>query len=567
MPYQRPTLNAPRLAGAAIRLVAPLADSAVLGGIIRGQMLGQVGLDALRQARLDTPPSLGPDFPRPATPTPVGTPDVSALGNVPEEQGRGFRFVSAAQLHQAYRAGRVNPSEVAQRVVKAVEASENTTPPLRAIIAQKSDDVMKQAEASSARWREGKPLSPLDGVPVAVKDELYQEGYPTTVGTRFLGLRPSGPEATVVSRLRAAGAVLIGKTNMHELGMGVTGMNPHHGPARNPYDPARFTGGSSSGTAASVAAGMVPLAVGADGGGSIRIPSSLCGVVGLKATFGRVSEFGAAPLCWSVGHVGPLGATALDVALGYALMAGPDPKDPGSQHQPPVVLGDLLDGDLSDVKLGICWPWFEDADPDVVAACRRTVEALKVLGATVVEVEMPDLNLVRLAHLVTIASEMGNARAAHFDAEMDQYGADVRLNMAMVQELTSVDYVQAQRVRTMASRAVTALFKDVDVLVTPSTACTAQVIGQDAVTTGESNLGLMDRIMRYALLANLTGIPAISFPAGYDGAGMPVGLQLMGRPWEEPLLLRIAVAAERMVERQAPKVHTPLLRENEKSAG
>jgi Asp-tRNA(Asn)/Glu-tRNA(Gln) amidotransferase A subunit family amidase len=158
-------------------------------------------------------------------------------------------------------------------------------------------------------------LGPLDGVPIAVKDELDQVPYATTAGTRFLGREPASSDATVVARLRSAGALLVGKTNMHEVGLGITGVNPHHGTSRNPYDPARITGGSSSGSAAAVAAGLCPIAVSADAGGSIRIPAALCGVVGLKPTFGRMSERGAAALCWSLAHIGVIGASSADVAL------------------------------------------------------------------------------------------------------------------------------------------------------------------------------------------------------------------------------------------------------------
>ena len=170
------------------------------------------------------------------------------------------------------------------------------------MIAVNRDDVMKQAREATQRIKAGKPLSIFDGVPVAVKDELDMVPYPTTVGTSFLGKSPAKEDATVVARMRAAGALLVGKTNMHEIGINVTGLNPHHGTTRNPYNTDHFTGGSSSGSATAVAAGLVPVAIGADGGGSIRIPASFCGVFGLKPTFGRVSEHGAAPLCWSVAH-------------------------------------------------------------------------------------------------------------------------------------------------------------------------------------------------------------------------------------------------------------------------
>jgi Asp-tRNA(Asn)/Glu-tRNA(Gln) amidotransferase A subunit family amidase len=224
---------------------------------------------------------------------------------------------------------------VAERALAAIADSQQNG--LSIFVAWEQADLLAQATASAQRLREGRPLSPLDGVPVAVKDELDLRGFGTSVGTRFLGKQPAAEDSTAVARLRAAGALLLGKVNMHEIGIGVTGQNPHHGTVRNPYDPQRHTGGSSSGSAAAVAAGFCPIAIGADGGGSIRIPASLCGVVGLKPTYGRVSETGAAPLDWSVAHIGPLGATARDVALGYAAIAGLT-GDPNTLHQPALTL-------------------------------------------------------------------------------------------------------------------------------------------------------------------------------------------------------------------------------------
>lgn len=228
----------------------------------------------------------------------------------------------------------MTPLDVARRYLTAVAEGEADAAPLRAVVHLAEADLLAQAEAATARFERGEPLGPLDGVPIGVKDELDQVPHPTTVGTTFLARGPATADATVVARLREAGALLVGKLNMHEIGIGTTGLNPHLGTARNPCGPAHHTGGSSSGCGAAVAAGLCPIAVGADAGGSIRTPASLCGVVGLKATYGRVSEHGAFPLCWSMGHVGPLGATVRDVALGYLAMAGVDPHDGATAGQP-----------------------------------------------------------------------------------------------------------------------------------------------------------------------------------------------------------------------------------------
>jgi len=230
-------------------------------------------------------------------------------------QGKGFHFSGIHDFARVYREGKTTPEEIAGKVLDAIEASNASNPPLQAVIAVHREEVMQQARESTERIRQGRGLSVLDGVPIAIKDEMDVAGYPTKVGTSFLGKTPAKQDAEVVRRLRSAGAVIVGKTNMHEIGIDVTGLNPHYGTPRNPYNPGHFTGGSSSGSAAAVASGIVPVAIGADGGGSIRIPSAFCGLVGLKPTFGRVSEYGAFPLCESLDYIGPLAASATDAAV------------------------------------------------------------------------------------------------------------------------------------------------------------------------------------------------------------------------------------------------------------
>jgi Asp-tRNA(Asn)/Glu-tRNA(Gln) amidotransferase A subunit family amidase len=472
----------------------------------------------------------------------------------------GFFPPTVGDLARAYRERRTDPVAIAERVLANCARAEALTPPLRAMLAQDAEDVHAQAWAAAARLARGEALSPLDGIPVVVKDELDQRGYPTTVGTRFLGARgPAADDAEAVARLRAAGAVLIGKANMHEIGLGVTGVNPHHGAARNPHAPERITGGSSSGPAAAVAAGLCPLAVGADGGGSIRIPAALCGAVGLKPTWGRVSERGAAPLCWSVAHVGPIAASARDAALGYLLMAGPDPADPNTWGQPAPTLDGFGRSDLRGVRLGVYEPWFRDAEPAVVEACQRGLEILERAGAERVAVSLPELALLRVVHMVTIVSEMAASQLEYHAAHRKDYGGDTRLNLALANRLTAADYVHAQRLRTRLAGHFHAALAQVDALATPTTACAALPIPRDALRAGESDLASLERIMRFAPAANLTGLPAISVPAGFTPEGLPVGLQLIGRMWEEHRLLTWAAVIESQTPRRQPKVWFDLL--------
>ncbi|MBI4702532.1 MAG: amidase [Deltaproteobacteria bacterium] len=559
MSYDLKPMKAPRAAGSLLHAFVAIVENPVTGSLLADKLLRDAGIHALREIEASGPPLFAPpvfdrvrEIADPAAPPADLRALARQLGPAP---GASFRPESAADFQAAYAAGRTSPTRVAERFLEHVGDSEGLEPPMRLFIAQDADDLREQARASTARHTRGEPLGPLDGVPVAVKDELDQRPYPTTVGTSFLGREPVVADAEAVARLRAAGALLVGKTNMHEIGLGVTGLNPHHGAARNPYDPARMTGGSSSGPAATVAAGLCPIAVGADGGGSIRIPAALCGVVGLKPTFGRVSEHGAAPLCWSVAHVGPIAATVRDLALAYAAMAGPDPKDATSLRQPAPGWDGIGQRGLGGIRLGIFRPWFEDAAPAVVEICRHTLDALADAGAKIVEVAIPELGLLRSAHLVTIIAEMAGAHLAHYRRHRADYGADTRLNLALARRLLGYDYVHAQRLRARLCAHFAQVMAEVDAVVTPATACTAPLLAPDALHSGESNLEVTDQIMRFAPAGNFTGLPAMSCPAGYDELGLPVGLQLLGRAWEEHVLLRIAGAIEQQVERREPRVH------------
>lgn len=556
--YDLRSVKLPYLAGLPLRLFAALLESPLRGLLIPG-LFESAGIAWLRRQRFEEAP----------TTTPLAFTGALATGPgyLPAEQwpaaratpGPGFRFATVHDYAAAYRAGRTTPEEVARRALAAVEACDSGDPPLRAFVAVQREDVLRQAREATERIRQGQALGIFDGVPVAVKDEVDMVPYPTTVGTAFLGKEPARQDATAVARLRAAGALLLGKTNMHEIGIGVTGLNPHHGTVRNPYDPAHFTGGSSSGSAAAVVAGLCPVALGADGGGSIRIPASFCGVVGLKPTYGRVSERGAAPLCWSVAHLGPLAATATDAALGYAAMAGPDPRDPNSRHQPEVTLAGWDRLDLGDLTLGVYWPWFRHATAEVAAACEALLGQLERMGARVREVVLPDLEAARVAHTITIATEMAQALDYVHERHGREHGLDVRLNLALAREFKALDYVQAQRVRTRTIAHFSAALEQVDAIITPATALAAPPIPPAALPHGESDLSTLVEIMRFATPANMTGLPAIAFPAGYSAAGLPIGMQAIGRAWGEATLLRLALAAEQVVERKAPRDYQALL--------
>jgi Asp-tRNA(Asn)/Glu-tRNA(Gln) amidotransferase A subunit family amidase len=494
---------------------------------------------------IDEAPTFTPRLPEVAPPLP-------ALDSRDDDARAGFRFPTVADYHAAYRSGALTPLDVAERFLARWEESENASPALRGFISMRRDDILAQASAATQRWKSGHPLGAFDGVPVAAKDEIDQAGYVTTIGTRlFEGAQPAAHDSTAVARMRAAGAVMVGKANMHEIGIGVTGFNQHHGSARNPYNDAYHTGGSSAGPGCVVGAGLVPMAIGADGGGSIRLPASFCGVVGLKPTYGRISEHGAAPLCWSVAYLGPLANCARDAALAHQVLSGADARDANSAGHPAADIDDRTPRSLSGVTLGVYWPWFRDAQPDVVAVCERLLGQMCARGATLVEVEIPELELARVAHLVTITSEMLTGMLPQIRDRLGDFGIETQLNIAIARGSTAMDYVHAQRVRTRAIAHFERALGRVDAIITPASGNTAPRMRPDGGAV--SDLSRSMETMRFAYASNFTGHPAISFPAGYDTAGLPVGMQAIGRGWSERLLLRLAAFADTVVERRKPQ--------------
>lgn len=559
MTYNLASLDLPKINGRPLRLFAAAIDSPLRGPVV-SQLLKQGGVTDLRAKLFADPPTFYPlALEEAAARVDLPPVDWHALQEDALRRANREPFASVADYARAYREGRTTPEAVAESVLAAIADVDDDPRPLRAFRATNRDDLMGQARASAQRYRAGQPLSLLDGVPVAVKDEVDQTPYGTTVGTSFLGRTPALEDAAVVARLRAAGALLIGKTNMHEIGINPDGFNEHYGIVRNPYSLNCHAGGSSNGSAAAVAAGICPVAIGADGGGSIRIPAGLTGVVGLKATFGRISEHGAFPLTWTMGHLGPIGATVTDVALVYACIAGPDARDPNTFAQPPVSLANWDRTDLHGLRLGIYRPWFDHAALEIVEDCNVMVDRLVEMGATVVEVEIPELDEMRVAQASTILTEMA-ANMAAYGEHWSELSPPTRVNLTLGRATTSHDYLQAQRVRTRALGHFRRALAACDVILTPATAVTAPVVPDNCEADGWSDLGTVTELMRFAMPGNLTGLPAIAFPAGYDPRGLPTAMQAMGRPWEEHVLLRVAYAAEQVLPRRRPPTYYDLLK-------
>ncbi|MDP6320340.1 MAG: amidase [SAR324 cluster bacterium] len=572
--YNLKSVSIPRTSGRTLKILVSLLRTPGIRLLLIPFLLKQAGLSSLRKSKVEDFPVMVPIHPIESKITSAAAkktikefidlvdkkqPHVLDQKIINSSKQNLFQPETAFDFHRAYLEGKTTPTDVALRLLDIVRSIEESAVPLRPFIAWKERELMQQARASTERYESGESLGILDGVPISVKDELDMTPFPTMVGTKFYNTQPPAEDATSVSRLRSAGALMVGKTNMHEIGLGVTGLNIPCGTTRNPHHLDHYPGGSSSGSAAAVAAGLSPIALGLDGGGSIRIPASLCGVVGLKTTWGRISSAGAAPLSWSVSTVGPIASSVDDAALAYSYLAGPDIRQGLTQNQPPVDLQDYNDANLKGVKLGIFSAWFKHASVDIVQNCEHMLDAFKAQGATIEEVEIPELNEVRIAHAVTVLTEMLTSLQPYFKLFRQPFGLDVLLNLTLAKEFKGSDYVKAQRIRAELIRNITQIFQRVDAIVSPSTACTAPPILPDALINGESDLSTLTELMRYAPEANIGGFPAISFPVGYDAKGLPVGMQIMGRPWEESFLLRMAKTSERFFTRHPPMMRFSLL--------
>ncbi|MCJ7622316.1 MAG: amidase [Anaerolineaceae bacterium] len=557
--YDLKSLKLPVLYGRMLSIFASAVENPLTSWLLLGNLLRNGGIPKFRQIDIDDHLTLYPLHRTAENESQVQ--DLQTFDPLGKRAVSRTPYSTIRDYAEAYRNGNISPVEVARNVLEAISTSDRLEYPLRAFIAVYRDDVLDQARAAEQRFWDGQPLSIFDGVPVAIKDEVDMVPYPTTVGTAIYQDHKAQVDSTVVARLRAAGALLIGKANMHEFGINPDGSNNHHGRVCNPWDLQSDSGGSSSGPAAATAAGFCPVSIGADGGGSIRVPAALCGVVGLKPTYGRVSDFGSASEGLSVGHLGPIGTSVEDVALAYTVIAGPDPACPNSQYQPPIRMEDWDNVDLSGLRIGIFWDWFLHADEEVVSINRKMVDMLQDAGAQISDILIPELDNMRIAHIVTIISELAdNAPDQKTEkADFGKLAPSTRLNLVLASAFSSNDYIRAQRMRTRAMKIFDKVFQDVDVIITPATAIAAPPVPHAALSNGWSDLSAVTELMRYVFAPNLTGHPAISFPAGYNSAGMPVGMQAIGRHWEEHVLLRIAYSAEQVVERKLPRVHYKII--------
>uniref|UniRef100_R7WES0 Glutamyl-tRNA(Gln) amidotransferase subunit A n=1 Tax=Aegilops tauschii TaxID=37682 RepID=R7WES0_AEGTA len=464
-----------------------------------------------------------------------------------------FLYWKIRDFAHAYRSGITTPSAVAEHVIAGVEEWNNKKPPMPMLIYFDAHDLRKQADASTKRFEQGSPISVLDGIFFAIKDDIDCFPYPSKSGTTFFDkIRPVEKDAVLVARLRKCGVIFIGKANMHELGIGVTGNNPNYGTVRNPHSINRYTGASSSGPAALVSSGLCSAAIGTDAGGSVRIPSSLCGIIGLKTTFGRTNMTGVLCDCGTAEVASPLTASVEDSVLVYSALAGCRPMDKLTLRPLPLCVPNLVSSENNDilqsVKVGKYTEWFHDvSDIEISNTCEDALSLLRnTFGCQIEEIILPELLEMRTAHLVTIGSEGFCQLNAHYqEGRRTEMTLDTRGSLALFGSFTSADYVASQRLRRRMMYYHMEAFRKVDVIATPTTGITAPRIPPSALK-GESDYIVSAKLMQFIVAGNFLGFPAITVPVGHDKQGLPIGLQLIGRPWGEASLLRVASAVEEL---------------------
>ena len=442
----------------------------------------------------------------------------------------------------------VTPVEVVQAHLDRIGALDGT---IKSYITVMSDSARAAARAAEARVNARETLGPLHGVPIGLKDLYCTKGVKTTGGSRILGNWMPTEDATVVTRLAAAGGIMLGKLNMHEFAYGPEGLNAHYGTPWNPWDRTthRICGGSSSGSGAAVAAGLCPGALGSDTGGSIRIPSSLCGLTGLKPTYGRVSRAGALPLAWSLDHVGPMCRSAADCALMLGAMAGYDPRDPSTSVLPVPDYAAALTGQVTGLRIGVLGRFFlESAGAPQRQATEQAVKTLEGLGASVREITLEQMKHAAAASAAVISAESYAYHEPWLRTRAAEYGPDVRERLLVGAFVSGSEYLKGQRVRRLIRDEVDRVLGDLDVLIAPTLPIAAVPVGAREVDIDGKPQPVRPSLVRYTRPFNVSGHPVASVPCGFTVDGLPIGMQVIGRTFDEATVLRLADAYQRVTD-------------------
>lgn len=446
-------------------------------------------------------------------------------------------------LSNLIRTGELSPVELIESTFVEIDRCD---PELNAFITLFREQSLEDARQAEKEIRDGRTRGTLHGIPVAIKDIIHVTGAPTGCGSKFFSVHPSQPDATVAARLKAAGAIIVGKTNLHEFAYGVTTENPHFGTTPNPWDASRVAGGSSGGSAAAVVAGFCSSALGTDTGGSVRIPAAMCGAVGLKPTYGRISVKGVVELAQSLDCVGPICRHVEDAAVMMNVLAGYDRGDVHSENRPVPDYTETLSDSVSGMRVGVprqhC---FEDLHPDVESSVADAIEILGTLGVETVELDLPSIPDAHEATLTILMVEASHFHQRRLAEHREDYGLDVREILENGQKFSAADYMEAVRSRERTCHEFVQAFEAVDFILTPTVPAPAPLRSMMENSDGSDSNLIRPRLTQNTRIFNLLGLPAISVPCGFTKGGLPVGLQIVGPWWAEGELLQVAHAYER----------------------
>ena len=443
-------------------------------------------------------------------------------------------FMTISQAGPLIRDRKLSPVELVRAFLDRIDRIDAQ---LHSFVTLLREPALARARGAEAEILRGDYRGPLHGIPIGLKDLYDTKGIRTTAMSRVTPDRIPDEDATTVARLNEAGTVLMGKLAMHEFALGGPDPTSLFPPAHNPWNLDHIPGGSSSGSGAAVAAGLCMGALGSDTGGSIRGPASLCSIVGLKPTYGRVSNYGVVPLSWSQDHCGPMTWTVEDTALMLQAIAGHDPRDPTTSSAPVPDYTLALKDDIKGMSVGVPREYFyqpgPEVEPETLAAVEKALESMASLGATVRDVEIPHIEYARAANSTIMMGEAFTFHEHNLRTRRQDFGEMVRSRFLLGGLLSMSDYVQAQRVRLLIKQEMARALQEVDVLVTPTSAKPAPLLEgyqRSATLTGPSFTGPF----------NLSGLPSISVPGGFTSAGLPIGLQIAGKPFDESTVLRVA---------------------------
>ena len=437
----------------------------------------------------------------------------------------------------------ISPVELTKAVLDHAEKNDEK---INAYISFRREKALEDAKKAEQEIMNGNYRGIYHGIPMGIKDNIYIKGEVTTMASKIHRDFVPSYNATVIDKLNEAGAIIIGKLNMHEYAWGATTNNPHYGPCRNPWDLEYIPGGSSGGSGAALIAHTTMATLGTDTGGSVRIPAATNGIVGLKQTYGRVSNYGSFPLAWTLDHIGPMTKTVKDAAALLEVIAGYDPKDSTTVNVPVDQYLDGITGDVKDLVIGINEEYFfNNVDNDIEQAVRNKIRQLEKEGARIQEVDIPSLQFSEWAVMTTIISEPAAIHQQNHLNRPEDFGEDLQFLFDLGELPSAVDYIHAQQIRRHLKQDFQNVFENIDVLITPTLPIQTPKIGADTVELNGEEVGVLDHIIRFTGPFNITGLPALSVPCGFKGH-LPIGIQIVGKPFDEKTILNVGYAIEQM---------------------